>query len=167
MTLSDLSRELLKEILSYDENTGKFTRLLSKSTYDRGTVGALNSFGHRQIRVGGKLYQAHRLAWLYHCGDWPSTNIDHINGLPDDNRIVNLRLATPKQNQENVKLNAKNTSEYRGVTWSKSEKKWVVRVSHFSERILIGKFDSLRIAATRAKNARDMLFTHNNTEYSS
>jgi len=162
-----LTQAELKQLLIYDADTGQFTRLVSATRSDRigEKAGALNGFGHRQIRLNGKLYMAHRLAWLYVYGEWPETNLDHINGSPDDNRIINLRLATSKQNQENVKLRVDNASGYRGVNWSKSERKWVARVQHHTQRILVGKFDILSDAVNAVKEARNQLYTHNKTEY--
>ncbi len=161
-----LTHASLIKLLHYDDTTGSFVRLVSGRKDKIGVeAGSTNSFGHIQIRLNGTLYMAHRLAWLYVHGQWPNTNIDHINGAPNDNRIVNLRLATPKENQENVKLRCDNTSGCRGVNWNTIERKWVSRVQHHKERIVIGRFDSLFEAVCAVKSARNQLFTHNKTEY--
>lgn len=161
-----ITQERLREVLSYDPATGVFTRRISRRKDRIGVpAGAPNGFGHIQIRVDGTLYLAHRLAFLYIYGSWPSTNIDHINGVPDDNRITNLRLATPKENQENVKRRIDNSSGVRGVNWSKRQSKWVARVQHFKQRISLGCFDSIFEAACAVKSVRNKVFTHNKTEY--
>lgn len=160
-----LTQAELKELLTYDPATGVIVWRVARRDRIGEKAGALNSFGHRQIRLNGKLYLAHRLAWLYLHGEWPETNIDHINGVPDDNRIDNLRLATSKQNQENVKLRVDNASGCRGVNWNHREHKWVARVQHHKQRIHVGKFDLLKDAIAAVKEARDQLYTHNKTEY--
>lgn len=161
-----LTEQRLKELLHYDIVSGVFTRKISRRSDRIGkTAGSPNEFGHMQIRLDGILYMAHRLAFLYVNGEWPTTNIDHINGNPGDNSFTNLRLATPKENQENVGLRVDNSSGYRGISWNVRERKWVARVQHHKVRFLIGKFDQLDIAVNAVKSERDRLYTHNKTEY--
>lgn len=50
-------------------------------------------------------------------GDWPKDQLDHINGVRDDNRIENLREVTSQQNNFNRKPNSNSTSNYKGVSW--------------------------------------------------
>ena len=103
-------------------------RLQSARRTDRvGVVcGAHDSNGYRHIWLGqhGR-HKAHRLAWLYVTGAWPTKDIDHINGVRDDNRWENLREASASENGMNKRhLTANNTSGVTGVYWSKAAKKW-------------------------------------------
>lgn len=75
-------------------------------------VGTLDTWGHRQVRVGGKLRLVARIVWKMMAGSDPIEQIDHINGLRDDNRWSNLREATATQNAWNRAPNSNNTSEH-------------------------------------------------------
>lgn len=56
-------------------------------------AGCIKDNGYRQVRIGGRTHQEHILVWLWHTGEWPVHEIDHINGQRDDNRFENLRSA--------------------------------------------------------------------------
>jgi len=60
-----------------------------------------NRGGYRIIHLHRKNYAEHRVAWLLHYGVWPTMEIDHINGVRDDNRIVNLRDVSRRINAQN------------------------------------------------------------------
>jgi hypothetical protein len=83
----------LKKRLHYDPETGIFTWLNGQRKGQ--PAGSKNGRGYLEIRpsVDGsrKRYKAHRLAWLYIFGQW-SSEIDHINGDPLDNRIGKVLL---------------------------------------------------------------------------
>ena len=98
-----LTQQDLQSALSYDRVTGVFSRLIRSSNRItlNGKVGSIDRAGYRCIRVGGKTYKAHRLAWLYVYGVWPVGEIDHINHVKDDNFIANLRDVTKSANQQN------------------------------------------------------------------
>lgn len=128
MTASSLSHSLLKEILSYDEETGVFAWAKSRGNqYTRkGMIaGSIDSSGHRQIEINGKAYAAHRLAWFYVNGNWPEKQIDHINRVRDDNRILNLRDVDSSANMQNS-ISTKN-GRLRGATFRKQMNKWVAQ----------------------------------------
>lgn len=99
----------LTRILDYDSTTGIFTwsasardgyKLAAKRVAGN-VAGTIGSHGYRKIGIDGKLYAAHRLAWFYVHGVWPTSQIDHINRKKADNRIANLRDATQAQNARN------------------------------------------------------------------
>lgn len=81
-----------------------------------------NSLGYVQIKISGKLYHAHRLAWLYVYGYMPEKEIDHINRIRDDNRIANLREATSQLNSLNTGIYKNNTSGSKGIYYNKRAK---------------------------------------------
>ena len=73
-----------------------------------------------------KIY-AHRAAWAITYGEWPNV-IDHINGNPADNRIINLRSVSQSLNSRNQRLRSTNTSGHCGVYFYKSRNKWTAQV---------------------------------------
>lgn len=96
----------LKALLTYDPLTGLFTWNRTSGKAIAGAVaGSVKASGYRTIGIAGRVYKAHRLAWLYMTGSWPSEEIDHCNTDTDDNRWENLREATRSQNNANRNTN--------------------------------------------------------------
>lgn len=87
-------------------------------------AGHITARGYVTIRISGKSYLGHRLAYLLTHGRWPIGEIDHINGNKGDNRITNLREVTRQQNTFNVARRSTNTSGYKGVSWCSRRKMW-------------------------------------------
>lgn len=130
--------ELLPEVadmVCYDKETGTFTwKVLSYRPKEwntrRGgkTAGTRDNHGYRYVRVtlNGKPtnIKLHRLAFFMGTGAAPKGEIDHVNGVRDDNRLVNLQAVPPVQNQRNMKGREDNTSGHVGVSWSKVNNKW-------------------------------------------
>ena len=127
------------EVLKYDPDTGIFTWRTNEKVYKRvrGKVaGTLDISGHRQIRINGIRYFAHRLAWLICEGEDPgSLEIDHINGLRDDNRRENLRVVTRSENQHNRR-------SARGYSFHKRHKKWIARIKLNGKNRHIGYYST-------------------------
>lgn len=152
--LSELTADRLREALLYDRDSGVFQWRIKSARYIKigAVAGCKNHAGYMRIRFDGILYRAHRLAWLYVHGEWPEQEIDHLNGIPSDNRIVNLRQASHAENGQNLALSRRNTSGYHGVSWSKSAKKWhaYIRINNVNNHL--GHFEKIEDAvAARAK----------------
>lgn len=105
---------------------------------------ALKRDGYLTVRLRGKTVQAHRLAWLLYFGEWPKGEIDHVNLVRTDNRIVNLRLATRSQNQANVRPRG---SLPKGVTSHKKTGKFQAQLKVDGENHYLGLFDTVGDAA--------------------
>lgn len=133
MTAQILTQAQLKEYCVYDHNTGNFSRL---STPNK-VAGSQDTHGYRQIKINKKLYLAHRLAWLYVHGSWPSKPLDHINGNRSDNRIENLREASVGQNNQNIKQ-ARKDSQTGLVGISRRGNRFIARIWHKGQRICLG-----------------------------
>ena len=122
-----LTAERLREVLNYDPETGVFTWAKSRPHCRVGSVaGCLcKNIGYVKLRVDGHLWLAHRLAFLYMTGDWPSHEVDHINGARSDNRWANLRDVVSRVNKENMRSAYSNSqSGVIGVTWFRPAKLW-------------------------------------------
>jgi len=139
-----LTQEELKETLDYDPESGIFRWKVAKGLRVKvgDIAGTLHPNGYRYIKINGKRYLEHRLAWLYVHGEWPEDMIDHINGIKDDNRIENLRESTRSENGMNRSKQINNTSGYKGVTWNKAAQKWHTQIMINNKQKYLGYFDS-------------------------
>ena len=142
--MNNIDSTKLRELLDYNPDTGVFTWKVKpcknkNAGIEAGSIGT----GYRTIKVLKKLYQAHRLAWLYVYGEFPSKLIDHINGNPLDNRMVNLREATNYENSQNIyKPQSNNTSGFLGVTYMQKKKKWRAKIAVEGKRLSLGYYKS-------------------------
>jgi hypothetical protein len=138
----NLTQERLKELLSYDPATGVFVRVKrTKNQYGIGSIaGNSDASGYQRITIDGKNFKAHRLAWLYMTGAFPSEQIDHIDRNPGNNRFANLRAVTQSENQHNSGKRKDNNSGYKGVSYQMDAKKWAVRICINNVKIYLGIF---------------------------
>lgn len=132
----------LRSILHYDPVTGIFRWAMDRSqTFRKGMVaGGVNPFGYRLIKIDGRSYMEHRLAWLWMTGSWPEHQIDHSNMVKSDNRWANLREATKSQNLANTRPRSNKTG-LRGVTVDRYGK-WISQIQFNKKKICIGLFDT-------------------------
>lgn len=77
--------------------------------------------------------------------------VDHINRNTLDCRRANLRLTDAKGNTRNVGIRKDNTSNYKGVNYWITKKKWMARIQVNNKRIFLGYFKTAKMAA-RAYN---------------
>jgi len=145
-----LAQKEIKELLHYDPDTGDFTWLIIPSNNVK--IGDVTGWpdkrdGYMRIKVKGKQYLSHRLAWFCVHGVWPRHEIDHINHDRSDNRIVNLREATRLENMRNASRYKTNTSGVTGVYWHKPTKKWQASIAVEGKLLYLGldvdKFESI------------------------
>jgi hypothetical protein len=139
----NLDADYLRSVLDYDPLTGIFrTKVVTSNSCKIGEIrGTLRDTGYLAIRVKNRLCQAHHLAWFYVYGEWPSRPTDHVNRTKTDNRIANLRLATPGENTVNSPVRVNNTSGFKGVSKTPGGK-WRARITIDRKEHLIGVFAS-------------------------
>jgi len=151
-----ISADRLREMLVYDQDTGIFRRKSQHHSVVGGIVGWDNGVGYLKTMIGKKNYYLHRLAWLYVYGRWPVAQLDHVNGVKNDNRIANLREAAPSENAWNVRRRADNQTGIKGVTLHPCGK-WQAQIG-FNGRIqYIGSFNTPEEAiAARSAAAKEL-----------
>ena len=76
---------------------------------------------------------------------------DHINGDGLDNRRENLRIATHRENMQN--LHILKSSKHPGITWCKKHKKWRAKIYVLGRHYSLGEFDDQKSAADAYLNA--------------
>ncbi len=156
--MAELTFAEISKLLKYDPETGKLfwlprpvemfhgggktsqahiartwnTRFADKEAFKADLHGYLSG------RIFRTLYRAHRIGWLLHYGEWPTHQIDHINGDRSDNRMINLRDVAASDNRKNQRLRSDNSSGTFGVDWDKNRQKWSARIGHK----YLGRFES-------------------------
>lgn len=159
---NNLTQARLKELLDYDPETGVFTWRVKpkKGPVNVGDfAGTRARTGYFVIRLDRVLYLRHRLAWLYQHGSWPTKHIDHISGVPGDDRITNLRECTMQENQQNLKRSSANTSGFTGVHWHKQRLKWSAGIRANGIPKFLGLFGTKDEANSAYLNAKAQLHT--------
>lgn len=153
--------EQIRNLLHYDPQSGDFTWKRPRSKlFPFRQAGWIDSKGYRSIRLDRIHYKAHRLAWLYMTGNWPTLEIDHINRSKSDNRWLNLREVTSGQNAQNTKVNRDSSSGFKGVHLHKKTSKWRAGIGFKGKHIDLGLFSSKEAAICARMNAEKIYFTH-------
>jgi HNH endonuclease/AP2 domain len=149
----------LAEIVSYTpvEYGSSLTWIVTRGRIRAGSIaGSVNCVtGYWRIKHNHKNLQAHRVVWYLHHQEWPSHEIDHINGNKNDNRIENLRIATRSQNLRNQSTPKKNKSGHKNVSFDPAKNKWLVRLSVNGKNKSIGRFAEISDAINAAIAARN------------
>ena len=155
MTTRTLSQSRLKELFHYCPDTGDFTRLVSTNGRVKAgdIAGCLNNYGYLRITIDWESYLNNRLAFLYMTGAFPRYNTDHINGIRDDNRWVNLRDVTQAENNRNMKKPNTNTSGITGVHWNKNNNNWRARIRAGGKHTDLGSYTDFFEACCARKSA--------------
>ncbi len=169
--------DMLRQLLRYEPETGKLFWLERPSEFFKpGNLGAEHYAagwnakfagkealtaqargGYRRGNIFGRPYKAHRIAWALYHGSWPDGEIDHINGTPSDNRILNLRDVSSLENSRNLARKSNNTSGVCGVSWSKASMKWMAQITVKRKAVYLGVFDT-REAAIDARLAANVKY---------
>lgn len=128
---------------------------------------SLSSEGYGQIKVNGRMRPAHVVMYELEVGPIPDAmEVDHQCRQRSCVRPDHLRVVTNKQNMENLSgpNRNNNSSRVRGVTWDKSNRKWIAQIGHNNQRFHIGSFLTLTEAESAVVARRNELFTHNDAD---
>lgn len=138
------SQEQLRSIFDYDPETGLFswrinTRNGKAKIGDR--AGFPHCHGYWHLKLNGRTYIAHRLAFVWMTGQLPPEDVDHIDNDKSNNRWANLRAATRSENRANTPVSRSNTSGLKGVSWFKPTGKWQAQIKLRGQSIALGMYD--------------------------
>ena len=155
--MADITHARLVELLHYDPENGEFHWLKKTcarhNNFKTGPVSTVDSKGYRVLKIDGKRYRQHHLAWFYMTGSFTEKFIDHVNGDKSDNRFANLREATGSQNQWNTVIRQDNASGFKGVSFK--DGKWRARCAVKGKTFELGRFSNIQDAVIAVKNFRE------------
>lgn len=152
-TQRKVTRERILEKLDFDASTGVFTwKTTHRAGLPAGFTGKERGKFYTRIRIDNELIMAHVLAWLVTHDEFPSFEIDHINGIGTDNRPSNLRKSNRLFNNSNTRKRA-DGKEHRNV--SKSSAGYNVVVKYAKSTFTLNGIETLKEAVA----ARDFLET--------
>lgn len=151
-----------KNELRFNPDKGTIDRIMVNGTV-RLNVGSHKGFGYMHLKVNGVNKTSHRAMWEHVNGPVPDGyEIDHINGIRNDNRIVNLRLVSHKENMENrQRPRADNVSGMKGAQWKERDKKFHSVIGHNGRKISLGYYISAEDAHDAYTKAAAHFHTHN------
>lgn len=138
---SQLTAERLRKLFHYNMESGDFTRIGTDGSMPKKYLGKKAGClkdGYIYVKVDGRAYMAHRLAWLYVTGHWPDCLIDHEDTNGTNNRWTNLREANYSQNGANSK-----TSRVLPKGVYKNKYGYVAIIVHNYECIHLGSFRTI------------------------
>tara|TARA_R110000744_G_C19097815_1_gene533226 strand:+ start:50 stop:538 length:489 start_codon:yes stop_codon:yes gene_type:complete len=135
----------------YDEVNGGVMRVSGKGKGNGIPKPSGRGYTYYKVAVDSvqSMYKAHRLVYLLHNPDMDqSLQIDHINGIRNDNRIENLRAVTHQQNHFN-------RADVRGFYWAPHMQKFHARIGvGVKQQLHLGYHETMldaRAAYLRAK----------------
>ena len=152
--MTDLTFERAKELFEYSPDTGILrSRVRRGCLMVGGVAGSKHGQGYLKVGADRRYYLSHRIIWLLTHGSFPADEIDHINGIRDDNRLVNLRAVTRAENVLNQRLYPTNTSGFCGVSWDSARRKWIAWVRVGGKSKYLGGFTEKEVAIAARKAA--------------
>lgn len=175
----EISQNTLLELLEYNEETGllkwrhrkqhHFSSYRGFRVWNARYAGteafsSLSVCGYKNGRVFNKTYKAHRLIWTMVYGEWlgGKIDIDHINGIRTDNRLINLRKVERIDNTRNAAIRKDNKSGCTGVRVSDNGKSWVAQIVVNGKSVHIGTFINKDDAIKARKEAERKYGFHPN-----
>lgn len=151
----------IKKLYEYNPVTGIVMNLVTGKR-----AGSLNKQrGYRYISIKGSKVPEHRFIWFYMLGKFPENQIDHINGLRDDNTWNNLREVTVSENQQNRSINLEHTVGVKGISEDTCRQRFKARVvlngivkqKNFHFSTYSGKANALVVATNWVRTTREDL----------
>ena len=173
-------QKMLGKLLAYDPDTGSLTwlprpaEMFANAASTKRNMAAWNSryagkpaftslddHGYFHGSIFGRIFKAHRVIWTLVNNDHPN-QIDHINGVRSDNRIVNLRAVSRLENMRNQQMRINNNTGHLGVSWDSVCKQWRARINCDGRNIWLGRHDTFDEALDARKAAEIQFGYHAN-----
>lgn len=150
-----LTHERLLHLLSYDPASGAFAwkNPSARRVKVGGVAGTPDGHGYIQIQLDGVIHKAHRLAWFYVTGEYPSAEIDHRDGNRSNNAWANLRLATSRLNRQNIRR-PRSDASLRTIGVQRDGRRFRAKIQVDGRQIYLGRFDSEEAAGQAYLNAK-------------
>jgi HNH endonuclease len=148
-----LTQDYLKSIFEYKDGE-LFWKISKKGISKNKKCGYLNNRGYYMVGLNNKDYGVHRIIYFMFNGYFPEF-VDHKDGNKFNNKIENLRPATMRENNLNVKTKISNTSRYKNVCWNKEKQKWHVKIRHDGKNKHFGYYYDIEIAKFIAETMRN------------
>jgi len=117
-------------------------------------AGSRNWDGYLRVGLNKRVFQQHVVVWVLVHGHAPTSEIDHINGIKDDNRPENLRIVSHTENCQNRRLGVANKTGCLGVLTPVGQTtKFQARILNPSSnrRTVIGSFKTFKGAVIARK----------------
>lgn len=144
------------EWLRYDQGRLYWIKKASSKAMPGYEAGWFDKDGYIVVTVNRRKIRASRIVWEMHYGAIPvGMHVDHINGVVSDNRIENLRLATPSQNSCNRDTQSNNTSGAKGCTLTGG--KYQAQIQVAGKYKYLGRFNLLAEAKEAYEKAATAL----------
>lgn len=173
--MAELTYAQVSQLLKYEPETGKLFWLprtaelyvdgkgmhsaAAKASRWNGRYSGKEAFtadhgqGYKVGSIFNVAYLAHRICWLLFYKAWPEDQIDHDNGIRDDNRIGNLFEASNMKNGKNAKRRSDNSSGVIGVSEITQTGYWQAYISRNGKRFNLGTFPTKAEAISVRKAA--------------
>ena len=95
---------------------------------------------YRTLVIKYRTIMAHRIAWFLYHNEWPTKEIDHIDGDGLNNKISNLRHVSKRENALNKDVHR--LGRLFGCCFNKQSKKWQAAIRIDGEKIMLGTFNT-------------------------
>lgn len=139
-----MDKQLVEKLLTYDPATGIFRWKVNRGGIKAGSVAGTDKRGYIIIRILGRNFRAHRLAWLMVYGSFPDHDLDHRDGVRNNNAISNIRIATKSDNNRNRSARLESKTGSRGVFSQGS--KFRAQMQRGGKKFHLGLFDTVEEA---------------------